>query len=407
MKKLIILIASLFMITGCSQKSADNSENKENTETATSASITQEAVDSISVTEVSASLLATEAETEAEIENLPAWQSAYREELYNFINSDKYNADEACFSIYDINNDDIPELFISKGTYHLARNKVYTFTDCLIDLGEYGSEGFCQFYPNKNTLCSWYMGQGENHGKYCRLNNDGSISELIYFYDNSGREWDTTVYKINDVEMTKEEYNAAKEEYRDIDNCISLGRDLKLSKEVVDGVFNGASDWKECYKKFLYGLMTAVENYFRFSIYDVTGDGIPELFISNSCARADSCKIYTFKNNLFYIDSKGSYGDLRFSPKQNLFEDECSVQGAHSIGYDKLDENYIFQKEMHFFENAGAAATEEELRYEINHEDVSPEEFKNTYEEYRAIDDFISLGRDYAFTKENIQRALE
>ncbi len=402
MKKLIILIASLFMITGCSQKSADNSENKENTETATSASITQEVVDSISVTEVSASVSA----TESEIENMPAWQRAYRNKLYDIINSDNYIADKAFFSIYDINNDDIPELFISKDDCHAAACNVYTFTDYLIDLGGYGSWGNCQFYPNKNILHGGYTGQGEYHNHYYRLNNDGSMSELIYFYDNSGGIQET-VYKINDVEVTEEEYEAVTDEYSDPYNSIRrLGRDLKLSKEVVDGVFNGASDWKECYKKFLYGLLPEVDDYACFSIYDVTDDGIPELFIAEGTRHTSECYIYTFKNGLVYIDKLGTYGDLGYSPEKKLFTSSNLSQGYYSCGYYELDEDFILQTEIGFFTNYNAVATEEERIYEINHEAVSYDEFKNAYEQYTSINDFIGLGRDYHFTEEEIQKAL-
>ncbi len=400
MKKLIILIISLFMITGCSQKSGDNSEIKENTETAAIASTLQENTEA-----KTASISEEEAEIEAEFESLPAWQRAYRQKLYDFINSDKYIADEAAFSIYDINNDNIPELFISEGTAHVHAAKVYTFTDYLIDLGEYGSFGYCNFYPNKNTLHSGYVGQGLYHGRYFRLSGDGSMSKLVEYCDNSGT-IQKACYKINDVEVTEEEYNATNDEYCDLFSHIDLGRDLKLTKEVVDGVFNGSSDWNECYKKFLSGLIGSMDDYSSFSIYDVTGDGVPELFISNGTQHTSPCYLYTYKNGLVYIDKCGTYGDLGFSPKQKLFTSSNLSQGYYSCGYCKLDKDLILQTEIHFFTNYSAVATEEERIYEIDHKAVSYDEFKTAYEEYKAIDDFMGLGRDYKFTEEDIQKAF-
>lgn len=392
MKFFTALIILLILLTGCNYQKSNNNSS----------------LDTESIIEESTSILDTVNVTEAsEIKADPTdWRSAYREELYNFMDSDeyKYYSEESRFSLYDINGDNIPELFISEGYYYGRECYVYTFTDKLISLGQFGSYGGCSFYPDINILGSSYSGQGEEFDKYYQLDNNGSLIELASFYNNSEMEQVTVEYKVNDVEVTEEEYKSTKEEYYD-DHVVVLGHDLKFNKVLIDSLLTESSNWKECYKDLLNGLQDT-EDWQRFSLYDINGDDIPELLISNSTNRFDLCSIFCFKNGLMYIDSLGSCGDISYSPSHDLFYDYDIAQGHEYFLYYTLDEDNGFQCEMSLYNNVMAAPTEDDIKYEINHEEVSYDEYKNALDKYSEIDDFIWLGRDYSFTEKDITKVL-
>lgn len=327
------------------------------------------------------------------------YKKCYKDFLYGMDDADKSYG----FSVCDVSGDGIPELFISPDDCHAASCEIYTFTDRLIYISSIGSWGICNYYPNKNTLGGGYTGGGVTESTYYSIDNNAAISLLAYFYDNSGTTLDKE-YKIDDTEVTEDEYDEEKNKYSD-DNVKHLGRDFSFDKGYIEVLLTDSPDWKECYKNLLLGLQDKNETY-RFSLYDITDDDIPELFISNGTNRECSCYIYSFDDGLVFIGKLGTFGETAYSRDSKIFYNYDIAQGHEYFIYYTLDENNNFNHEITLYNNVGAAPTEEDVKYEIDHEEVSYYEYKSELERYQEIDDFISLGREYEITEEDILRAF-
>ncbi|MBE6844189.1 MAG: hypothetical protein E7508_00550 [Ruminococcus sp.] len=334
------------------------------------------------------------------------WCSAYGEWLYKCINDEKNDFTEnSAFSLYDINNDSIPELFISEDYCHAAGCRIYTYDKYVGHLGEYGSNGVVYFHPDTNYIYSGYTGQGVTNSSYYRLEN-GDLKECASFYDNKGS-LQKTGYRINDNAVTKEEYEQAHKEYMG-GYKKELGRDFPLTESFADAALMPCSDWKEAYTKLLYSLSETefITQGGGFSVYDITGDSIPELFIARDSVRASQCYIYTFDNTVKALGEYGSYGNVVYSPKSNLMNTYDLHQGYEYTTYYRLGKYDLFEKEISFFNNLGGAETEADVQYTINGTDVSDKEYQSTLEAYKD-ENSLPLGLDYKVSKEDIDKAFE
>lgn len=329
------------------------------------------------------------------------WKGAYKAALETFRQSVDFTED-SLFSLRDINGDDIPELFISEGYYHSGEVHIYTFDGELTELGEKGSNGKVLYCADSGILLSGYMQGGEDHRTYYRLEADG-LTELAYFYNDSGRPG-TTVYKLNDVEISEEEYNSELEKYQG--DFISLGRDFQFTDEFIEAALSEKDNWYDVFSELLYGLGNSnVSEKWKFSLYDINGNDIPELFISEGASRVASCQIYSFHNGFIGLGGYGTYGCVLFKPNLNLITGDDLIQGYdYSFEY-SLKDDFIIVLEKSFYNNKGAAASPEETEYKIDGELVSAEEYQAELDKYHD-EDSISLGWDYDFTVEDISKAL-
>lgn len=169
------------------------------------------------------------------IPELNDWQKAYKQELFDFMESDEYFfgsdiVEHSAFSIYDLNTDGTPELIISKDTSHAAACRIYTYDDGLIYLGRIGSSfGEVGYYEDNGTILNHYIGQGIEHEIFNRLENN-QINMIAKFYNDYGyRGEEQATYEFNDTEITKDEYNIELEKYRG-NEYISLGRDYSFDE---------------------------------------------------------------------------------------------------------------------------------------------------------------------------------
>lgn len=329
------------------------------------------------------------------------WKGAYKAALETFRQSVDFTED-SLFSLRDINGDDIPELFISEGYYHSGEVHIYTFDGELTEIGEKGSNGKVLYCADSGILLDGYMQGGEDHRKYYRLESD-LLTELAYFYNDSGRPG-TTVYKINDVEISEEEYNSELGKYEG--DFIFLGRDFQFTDEFIEAALSEKDNWYDVYSELLYGLGNSnVSEKWKFSLYDINGDDIPELLISEGSSRVASCQIYSFHNGFIGLGGYGTYGCVLFNPNLNLITGDDLIQGYdYSFEY-SLGDDFAIVLERSFYNNKGAAASTEETEYKIDGELVSAEEYQTEFDRYHD-EDSISLGWDYNFTDEDISKAL-
>lgn len=162
------------------------------------------------------------------------WQKAYKQVLLDFMNSDEYFlgndiVEYSAFSIYDLNTDGMLELIISENTSHAAACRIYTYDNGLIYLGRIGAFGDIGYYEDNDMIVHYNIGAGIEDKIFCELENN-EINMIATFYnDFSYRVKEQAIFKFNDTEITKDEYNIELEKYKG-HKYISLGRDYSFDE---------------------------------------------------------------------------------------------------------------------------------------------------------------------------------
>ena len=151
-----------------------------------------------------------------------------------FEESDEY-VQGSSFSIYDVNEDEIPELIISPNIAHGTSCSVYTYgNNGLISLGRIGAFGEIGYYEDNNAIYYSNIGQGIEHIGFYELKNN-EITLIALFYNDVGYSLpEQETYKCNDIELTEDEYNIEIKRYRG-NEYISLGRDYNFNE--IDEAF--------------------------------------------------------------------------------------------------------------------------------------------------------------------------
>lgn len=168
------------------------------------------------------------------IPELNDWQKSYKQALFDFMDSDEYFSgsdiiEHSAFSIYDLNTDGIPELIISEDTSHAAACRIYTYDNGLIYLDRMGAYGDIGYYEDNGMIVHYNLGQGIEHEIFNRLENN-QINIIAKFYNDLGyRGKEQAVFKFNDAEITRDEYNTKLAEYRGTE-YLSLGRDYSFDE---------------------------------------------------------------------------------------------------------------------------------------------------------------------------------
>lgn len=158
------------------------------------------------------------------------WQEAYRDKLIEFRNSDKYNDDNyPMFELYDINNDNIPELFISTGfSYASGSCQVYSYVDskCKL-LKDTGSNyGETNIIPSQGILCDGSGHMGRLYYNYYSFDgNELNLLDSLYcqIYNQPYE------YYHNEQSVSEKEFNKIKSYYDNMEN-ISVGRKNKFDE---------------------------------------------------------------------------------------------------------------------------------------------------------------------------------
>lgn len=167
------------------------------------------------------------------------------------------------------------------------------------------------------------------------------------------------------------------------------------------------TDWKVLYTDVLFEYMETADysEHSRFSLYDISGDNIPELIISEDTSHAAQCHVYTIcDDELVDLGKMGRYGEIGYYPDTNVIAEYNLGQGYEFIGYRRLEKGTLTTLDC-FNSNPGAAAEEADLYYKVNEDYVTPEEYNAALEKYKG-EDYISLGLDYKFSEQSICNAI-
>ncbi len=143
----------------------------------------------------------------------------------------------------------------------------------------------------------------------------------------------------------------------------------------------------------------------RFDLFDINGDGTPELFISANNNHKTQCQIFTVSNGqLINAGSIGEYGCFTYYPELELINDEYSGNGF-VVGKFMSFNGISFDEYFSYNDNSGSASQGAEIKHEINGENLSLPEYDEIMEKYRNART-TSIGRKYTFGSSTIEYAL-
>lgn len=320
------------------------------------------------------------------------WKTLYEDTLYEYMETTNYYK-YSRFSLNDINGDNIPELIISEDSSHIAQCLVYTiYNDELLYLGKYGAYGFLGYYSDLDVITQHNIGQGNEFTSFSRLEN-GEVNLLCSFENNLGAAPtdEDIYYKVNGSEVTKEEYNAALDEYKG-ESFVPLGQDYKFSEQSIKNAISGNYNWRELYREKLHQFKQS-EDYsddYMFDLYDINGDNIPELFISNWYSPAEIYTVYEGQ-----LTSLGTVGDGITSVYYRPDLGEIRVYTYENTSFMKLDKTKLTVTDEFIQISA-------ELEYEHNGKSCTWKEYSDAV--YSTPEIFI--GRKYNFGDAAVEYAL-
>lgn len=145
------------------------------------------------------------------------------------------------FCLVYIDDDNIPELVVAPRTpVHMDHATLYSYNGKnVVKCGEFGEYGCFEYLPNKDFIKASYLSQSEERYCYYQMsdNNSTVFSKTGFLYED-----DLVSYKINNVDVSEEEYKAelekceSKGEFQSIPydgSSLSEGAFI-LSKESID-----------------------------------------------------------------------------------------------------------------------------------------------------------------------------
>ena len=139
---------------------------------------------------------------------------------------ERENLHEWHFALCYIDEDDIPELVVSGGNSHPVTASIYTYGDGKVtEIGYAGSFGEFKFAPKQSSIISSYLGMGELYEMFYTVK-DGALEQVKYFKDDSGTGYypeGKMTFKINDIEVSEEEYNTELESMRNAYSYLIIG----------------------------------------------------------------------------------------------------------------------------------------------------------------------------------------
>ena len=304
------------------------------------------------------------------------------------------------FSLCDFDQDGTPELILGGSGGHNDTCTVYTCVNGkLTELGDCGLCDCGEIYydPSTKTISAEYKGQIKEIRQYKLAN--GKLTQTYYACADDNYPPDIE-YKINEKTVAKAEYDKSVSEHK-LSGKIRLGRTFSYRLSEIDCGVNGGKNYKTVYKKFLKGRLERDHYSVKFSLKDITGDNVPELFITDT-SDWGLCDIFTFRDGrLQFLGNSGlrdldgvkdTIGWSSSSKTMTFMNDRVKMFCTLKNGY--LVQSAVFTYDS--YENA----------YYLNGAEISKSKYDtelNKFAKYK----FLSLGKQYDLTEKNINKALK
>ena len=163
------------------------------------------------------------------------WKKAYYSILINYLNDDSQIKVVPAFDLYDIDDDGVPELFITSNSAHYCDEFIYTYDNgdtvllegCYSDYGTWAAgNGYLFGYHDIN-------GGYQAHSLYKK---DGTklIIEYSFTSDYGAVPENEAEFCINDVVVSKEEYENKIGDV--LSDTTAVGRQYELNNQTIDSV---------------------------------------------------------------------------------------------------------------------------------------------------------------------------
>lgn len=166
-------------------------------------------------------------------------------------------------------------------------------------------------------------------------------------------------------------------------------------------------NWQDSYENKINELKNSEQftDTSAFDIFDVTGDGSPELIFSPSTDATSKCTVYTYANDeIKEIGELGSNGTFSFSPEIKMLKDEYSGNGF-ILGKMVSITNDSLYTVISYSDNSDSASLGAQIYHEIDGNEVSYSEYEAALEEYSSSV-FLSAGRRFTFGENSINYAV-
>lgn len=410
MKKYLAILFAVAMLCGCSDKNNSSSAGGSTVPAATDdlgnpvspggEATTQYVMD----TSYEDPIIGTDVDM-SEVENVD-WSLIYRDAIEEFRKTDKCD-ETARFTVYDINDDKIPELIFSYGpgdarVYEirsLSSENIYT---------EFEPIEHCDYmiYTMNRSLLSTFKYDYENSSQaiqFYRLKNSKMANVFtLGMKDN--------ICLMNGEECTEDEYF---EEYTKLYDGVNkpMGTDFGFDDETIDAALGNCDSWEKAYSAVLndYLKYKNSSDLNRFSVMDINGDDIPELFVSGGAPYDPYVDVYSWNGCAVPVNCfSGDVYLYYFQDSKKLWSDYKSGSLTAGTIY-TFNDVYKFDKIFSYADDEVAHQNEEnatDVQYKINNEDSNKDDYKKQVEENTKGNPY-ALGQDNEVTEETVKQMAE
>lgn len=133
-----------------------------------------------------------------------------------------------------------------------------------------------------------------------------------------------------------------------------------------------------------------------YDLFDINGDYIPELFISDGEYHSAYCRVYSYIDSecVRILDDNYAYGELLVAPTESIIAHYSSDGGYNNLYINKFDGKTDVRSDV-FIDNS-ANAPHETVEYKYNDSSISASDYVNAYNNY-CIFNYYTVGRQFSF----------
>ena len=344
-----------------------------------------------------------------------------------------------------IDDDAIPELFVSDGDYHTSGIRVFTYSTKKKEIdyiGDFSSFGGIQYVEKGNRIISQYGNHGDYSFFYTAIEDGkpvliGAIAqgempndtvpggyEAVYYVglkvpegiDGSRRTGDGLGAADWLDKVSEEEYIQTDDKYRGIKGeesvkSINYGEMRTIHLSPGGSTFGlDNENWENNLGEYILdvafpertGYWTAYERIYQaakerfvaedYLLEDINGDGQEELFLFEGNDHMDGVLLYTFYDGkALFLGKFGEYGKIKVDTNRHLiYSTFTSGASLHEIIFEVMENRAITLDELFASGPKPYEYRKTENEYQINKRDVPEKEYREKRSEY-LTEGFIEL----------------
>jgi hypothetical protein len=157
------------------------------------------------------------------------------------------------------------------------------------------------------------------------------------------------VYKMNGQECTEEEYN---DEYTLLLSGVikDMGTDFGFDDDSIDAALGNKSTMEEGYAAVVNSYLKQMEGNANvkssYSIMDVNGDEVPELFVSEGVAFSPSVDVFSWNGCVVPVGNFGTDGTMYYYPTSGELKGEYHAPSYTAGCFYKFNEKFKFDEDF-------------------------------------------------------------